>query len=70
MSYIGCMIDGPFLPCAMLFVLTTMPVKKKLANKIQSVVGISPDLKLVEPRSIERSEGKVKRVLDKRVFKN
>jgi phenylacetate-CoA ligase len=47
-----------------------MALKKKLVNKIQSVVGISPDLKLVEPRSIERSEGKVKRVLDKRVFKN
>ena len=47
-----------------------MELKKKIAHKIQSVVGIQPDIRLVEPRTIERSEGKVKRVLDKRVFKN
>ncbi|MBO5799624.1 MAG: phenylacetate--CoA ligase [Paludibacteraceae bacterium] len=43
-------------------------LQKKLAHKIQSVVGIQPAIKLVEPRSIERSQGKAKRVLDKRKF--
>jgi len=32
-------------------------------------LGISPDVKLVEPRSIERSQGKAKRVIDKRKLK-
>ena len=31
-----------------------------------SVVGISTDVKLVAPKSIPRSEGKAKRVIDKR----
>ncbi len=44
-------------------------LQKKLAHKIQSVVGIQPTIRLVEPRSLERSQGKAKRVLDKRVFK-
>ncbi len=47
-----------------------LDLKKSITHKIQNVIGIMPDIKLVEPRSIERSEGKVKRVLDKRVFKN
>ena len=47
-----------------------LELKKSITHKIQNVIGIMPDVKLVEPRSIERSEGKVKRVLDKRVFKN
>lgn len=45
-----------------------LSLQKKLAHKIQSVVGIQPTIKLVEPRSIERSQGKAKRVLDKRKF--
>ena len=45
-----------------------LSLQKKLAHKIQSVVGIQPAIKLVEPRSIERSQGKAKRVLDKRKF--
>jgi len=44
-------------------------LKKKAAHKIQSVVGIQPDIKIVEPRFLERSQGKAKRVLDKRKFK-
>ena len=44
-------------------------LKKKITHKIQGVVGIQPDIKLVEPRSLERSQGKAKRVLDKRKFK-
>jgi phenylacetate-CoA ligase len=41
-------------------------LKKKIKNKIQSVLGISVDVKLVEPKTIERTEGKAKRVIDKR----
>ncbi len=43
-------------------------LKKKLGQRIQSVLGISADIKLVEPFSIKRSEGKAQRVVDKRVF--
>ena len=45
-----------------------MALKKKISHKIQSVTGVQPDIKLVEPRSLERSQGKAKRVLDKRKF--
>ncbi len=45
-----------------------LELKKKIAHKIQGVIGIQPDIKLVEPRSLQRSEGKAKRVLDKRVL--
>lgn len=41
-------------------------MQKKIANRMQSVIGIQPAVKLVEPRSIERSQGKAKRVIDKR----
>lgn len=34
--------------------------------KLESVLGISVKVKLVEPKTIERSEGKAKRVVDKR----
>jgi phenylacetate-CoA ligase len=44
-------------------------LRKQIAHRLQSVLGISPDLKLVEPRSIERSQGKAKRVIDKRILK-
>ena len=40
--------------------------EKKIANRLQSVVGIQPDVKIVEPRSIERSMGKAKHVIDNR----
>jgi len=45
-----------------------LELKKKLAHRLQSVLGISSDIKLVEPYSIKRSEGKAQRVIDKRVF--
>jgi phenylacetate-CoA ligase len=45
-------------------------LKKKIAHRIQSVLGISAEIKLVEPRSIERSTGKAKRVTDKRNIYN
>ena len=43
-------------------------LKKQLADKLKSVLSISADVKLVEPNSIARSEGKSKRVIDKRVL--
>ncbi|MFZ5647737.1 MAG: phenylacetate--CoA ligase family protein [Bacillota bacterium] len=41
-------------------------VEGRLKNRIASVLGISAKVKLVEPRTIPRSEGKAKRVVDKR----
>lgn len=41
-------------------------LRKRIEARIQSVVGIHANVKLVEPRSIERSTGKAKRVTDKR----
>lgn len=38
----------------------------KIAHNVQSTLGISVKVKLAEPKSIERSEGKAKRVIDKR----
>jgi phenylacetate-CoA ligase len=39
---------------------------KKVSNQLASVLGISAKVRLVEPKSITRSEGKAKRVIDKR----
>jgi phenylacetate-CoA ligase len=41
-------------------------LKKKISHRLQSVLGISADVKLMEPRSLERSTGKAKRVIDNR----
>jgi len=41
---------------------------KKIQEEIESALGISVRVKLVEPKTIERSEGKAKRVIDKRKF--
>ena len=41
-------------------------LKKKIRNNIQSTLGISVDVKLVEPKTIERTAGKAKRVIDNR----
>jgi phenylacetate-CoA ligase len=43
-----------------------LELKKKITARMQSVIGLQPDVKLVEPRSIERSMGKAKRVIDNR----
>lgn len=43
-------------------------LKKALSDRLKSVLSISADVKLVEPNSIARSEGKSKRVIDKRVL--
>lgn len=48
-----------------------LELKKRIHNRVQSVLGISASIKLVEPRSIERSTGKANRVTDLRnVYKN
>ncbi|MDP4271431.1 MAG: phenylacetate--CoA ligase [Bacteroidota bacterium] len=41
-------------------------LKKKIHHNISSLLGLSATIKLVEPHSIERSEGKAKRVIDNR----
>ncbi|NLX70828.1 MAG: phenylacetate--CoA ligase [Clostridiales bacterium] len=41
-------------------------LKRRIANEIQSTLGLSVKVKLVEPKTIERSEGKAKRIIDKR----
>ena len=41
-------------------------VEFRLKSRIASVLGIAAKIKLVEPRTIPRSEGKAKRVVDKR----
>jgi phenylacetate-CoA ligase len=41
-------------------------VRDKIKAEVQSLLGLSAVIKLVEPKSIERSTGKAKRVLDKR----
>lgn len=40
--------------------------EEKIKNEIESVLGISVKVKLLEPKSIERSMGKAVRVIDKR----
>lgn len=47
-----------------------LKLRESLSHKLHSVLGIHPDVKLVEPRSLERSQGKAKLVLDKRKFVN
>lgn len=39
---------------------------KKIAHAIQQAIGLAAKVKLVEPKTLERSEGKSKRVIDKR----
>lgn len=41
-------------------------MEKKLTVAIKTMLGISPKVHLVEPKSIVRSEGKAVRVIDKR----
>ena len=44
-------------------------MKKKLSDKLKSVLSISADVRLMEPGSIERSQGKGKHVIDNRMLK-
>ena len=43
-------------------------LRKKITANIHSSLGVSVDVKLVEPRTIERTAGKTKRVIDNRKF--
>lgn len=43
-------------------------MRKKLLAKLRSVIGLGFQLSLVEPKGVERSTGKAKRVVDKRKF--
>jgi phenylacetate-CoA ligase len=48
---------------------SVLGMKKRLADRLKSVLSISADVKLMEPGSIERSQGKGKHVIDKRILK-
>lgn len=41
---------------------------KQITHVLDQALGIVPKVKLVEPKTLERSEGKAKRVIDKRVL--
>ncbi len=43
-------------------------LQKKLEDELRSVIGLGFKVKLVEPKSIERSTGKAKRVVDERML--
>ena len=43
-------------------------LEARIRRELESVLGIAAKVKLVEPRSIQRSEGKAKRVIDKRTM--
>lgn len=44
-------------------------IEKYITNELLSLLGLHVKVKLVEPRTIERSEGKAKRIIDKRNLK-
>jgi phenylacetate-CoA ligase len=44
-------------------------IEKGIEKDIKDIIGVSAKVKLVEPKTIQRSEGKAKRVIDKRVMK-
>lgn len=46
-----------------------LAMKKKLSDKLKSVLSISADVRLMEPGSIERTQGKGKHVIDNRNLK-
>jgi phenylacetate-CoA ligase len=41
-------------------------LRKRISHEIESVLGLTATIRLVEPKSIARSEGKAKRVIDNR----
>jgi len=43
-------------------------IERRIEREIESNLGISVKVKLAEPKSIQRSEGKAKRVIDRRVL--
>ncbi len=42
--------------------------RKKLEKRIEETIGIRVKVTLVEPKTLPRSEGKAKRVIDKRTL--
>jgi phenylacetate-CoA ligase len=46
-----------------------LQMKKRLADRLKGIVSIACDVRLMEPGSIERSQGKSKHVIDKRILK-
>ena len=49
-------------------IASMLNLKKLLSDKLKSVLSISADVKLMEPNSIQRSQGKSQRVIDKRTY--
>ena len=47
---------------------TMVGLQKKLESELRSVIGLGFKVRLVEPKGIERSTGKARRVIDKRVL--
>jgi phenylacetate-CoA ligase len=45
-------------------------LRQRIAHEIASISGVHATIELVEPQSLERSQGKAKRVLDKRTLKD
>ena len=45
---------------------TMVGLQKKLESELRSVIGLGFKVRLVEPKGIERSTGKAKRVIDNR----
>ena len=43
-------------------------LRQKIRNAVESAIGLGLKVTLVEPKTIERSEGKSKRVIDNRKF--
>jgi phenylacetate-CoA ligase len=41
-------------------------MEDRIAERMRSVLGLAPRIRLVEPRSLQRFEGKARRVIDKR----
>ncbi len=48
------------------YTLTVEEREKKIVSGLKSMLGIKVDVRVVAPKTIERSEGKAKRVIDKR----
>jgi phenylacetate-CoA ligase len=44
-------------------------MKKRLSDRLKGILSIACDVRLMEPGSIERSQGKSKHVIDKRILK-
>jgi phenylacetate-CoA ligase len=41
-------------------------MEERIGERMRSLLGLSPKIRLVEPRSLQRTEGKARRVIDKR----